>query len=331
MAALAEANSGQAQPYGADELTQKARAALAELFEHEVWVFPVSTGTAANALASSVMTPPYGAIFASQTAHIDTSECGAAEFYTGGAKIVLVQTDRGRILPDALSEALGKAGKGLAHRVQPAGLNITQASERGTVYSLNHLEQLTEIGKRHGLKIHMDGARFANAVAKLNCKPAETTWRIGVDVLSFGLTKNGAMGVEAVICFRQDLAEELRYRQRRAGQVYSKMRFASAQLLAYVKDGLWLRNAANANAMGLRLGQGLSHVPGVRLEEPIEINQVFLTMPEPVIAGMEKAGIGLGRRGDGHVRMVAAWSSTEAEIDRAIQAARAAAKGKAAA
>jgi threonine aldolase len=332
MQALAEANRGQAQPYGADELTQKARTALCELFEHELWVFPVSTGTAANALATSVITPPYGAIYASQTAHIDISECGAAEFFTGGAKIVLVPSEHGRMLPDALTATLETAGKGLANRVQPSGLSITQATERGTVYSMNHLQQLIEIGKRHGLKIHLDGARFANAVAKLKVKPADMTWRLGVDVLSFGLTKNGAMGVEAVICFRQDMAEEMRYRQRRAGQVYSKMRFASAQLIAYVKDGLWLKNAENANAMGLRLGQGLSQVPGVKLEEPIEINQLFFTMPERIVAGMEKAGIGLGRRGGGLVRLVTAWSTTAAEVDSAIAAARqAAAKGKAAA
>ncbi|MBI1774290.1 MAG: low specificity L-threonine aldolase [Proteobacteria bacterium] len=332
MAALVEANKGQAQPYGADALTTRAKAALAELFEHEVWVFPVSTGTAANALATSVLTPPYGAVYASTTAHIDVAECGATEFFTGGAKIVLVPSERGRMQPDGLTEALAKAGKGLAHRVQPAGLSLTQATERGTVYSLDEIGRLTEIAKRHGLKIHMDGARFANAVARLKVKPAEATWRLGVDVLSFGLTKNGALGVDAVICFRQDMAEEMRYRQRRAGQVYSKMRYASAQLLAYVNNGLWLKNAAHANAMGARLGNGLAAVPGVGLEEPVEINQVFLSMPEAVIAGMEAAGIGLGRRGGSQVRMVAAWSSSEAEIDGAIAAARAAAgKDKAAA
>jgi threonine aldolase len=332
MAALAEANRGQAQPYGADDFSQKARQALSELFEHEVWVFPVSTGTAANALATSVLTPPYGAIYASQTAHIDVAECGATELFTGGAKIVLIASERGRIEADALESTIAKAGKGIPSRVQPAGLSLTQATERGTLYSLDQLRRLIDIGKRSALKIHMDGARFANAVAALKVKPADLTWRLGVDVLSFGLTKNGAMGVDAIVCFRQDMAEEMRYRQRRAGQVYSKMRYAAAQIVAYVKDGLWLSNAERANAMGRRLGEGLARVPGVKLDEPVEINQVFLSMEEPIIADMEKAGIGLGRRGDGHVRLVAAWSSTEAEIDTAIAAARAAAtKGKAAA
>jgi threonine aldolase len=332
MQALLEANRSQAQPYGADELTRQAKDALSALFEREVWIFPVSTGTAANALATAVITPPWGAIYASQTAHIDISECGAAEFFTGGAKIVLVASEHGRMQPDALEATLAGAGKGLANRVQPSGLSLTQATERGTVYSLDHLNRLIEIGKKSGLKIHMDGARFANASAKLRVKPAELTWRLGVDVLSFGLTKNGALGVEAVICFRQDMAEEMRYRQRRAGQVYSKMRFASAQLLAYVKNGLWLKNAENANAMGLRLSQGLVQVPGIRLEETTEINQIFVSMPERMIAGMEKAGIGLNRRGGTQVRFVTAWSTTEAEVDGAIEAAKAvAAAGKQAA
>ncbi|MSP47799.1 MAG: aminotransferase class I/II-fold pyridoxal phosphate-dependent enzyme [Alphaproteobacteria bacterium] len=321
MAALARVDVGPAQPYGQDPESKALKAALSDLFGTEVWVFPVSTGTAANAIGLSAMTPPFGAIYCSETAHIETSECGAAELFTGGAKLQLVRARSGKMDVDALDEAIRKAGKGLAHRAQPATVNLTIATERGTVYPLKDLERIAEVTKRHGLRFHMDGARMANALAALGASAADVTTRIGVDVLSFGATKNGALNAEAIVAFRKDIAEELRYRVRRAGQVWSKMRYASAQLRAYVEGGLWLRLATQANAAGKRLSQGLVQVPDVRMLEPVEINQLFVEMPERVIAGLESDGIGLGRR-DGGVRMVTAWCSTNAEIDHVVARAK---------
>lgn len=321
MAALARVDVGPAQPYGQDPESKAAKAALSDLFGTEVWVFPVSTGTAANAISLSAMTPPYGVIFCSEVGHIETSECGAAQLFTGGAKLTLIRATSGKMDVDALDEAIRTSGKGLQHRSQAAVVNLTIATERGTVYPMRDLERIAEVTKRHGLKFHMDGARMANALVALGASAADVTTRIGVDVLSFGATKNGALNAEAIVAFRKDIADELRYRVRRSGQVWSKMRYASAQLRSYVEGGLWLRLAAQANRAGKRLSEGLVQVPGVRMMEPVEINQLFVEMPERVIAGLEADGIGLGRR-DGGVRMVTAWCTTDAEVDHVIARAK---------
>jgi threonine aldolase len=317
MAALARVNLGPAQPYGQDPETKALKAALSDLFGTEVWVFPVSTGTAANAISLSAMTPPYGVIFCSEIGHIETSEVGAAQLFTGGAKLTLVRHRSGKMDVDALDEAIRVSGKGLQHRSQAAVVNLTIATERGAVYPMRELERIAEVTKRHGLKLHMDGARMANALVALGASAADVTTRLGVDVLSFGATKNGALNAEAIVVFRKEIAEEMRYRVRRSGQVWSKMRYASAQLRAYVEGGLWLRLAAQANRAGKRLADGLVRVPGVSLLEPVEINQLFVAMPERVIAGLEADGIGLGRR-DGGVRMVTAWSTTDEEVDHVV-------------
>jgi threonine aldolase len=323
MQALAEANVGTSQPYGNDPWSKATKDAFSDLFETEVSVFPQATGTSANALSLSLLTPPYGAVYCSQTAHIDTSECGAGEFFTGGAKIVPVTSASGRINPEALEATLKAAGKGLAHRSQPSGLSITQATERGSVYALSHVAKLTDIAKRHGLKIHLDGSRFANAVARLGCRPAEATWRLGVDVMSFGATKNGAMSVDAIVVFNPAMAEEMRYRARRAGQIFSKMRYGAVQLSAYIKDGLWLKAAGHANAMAERLGRGLAGIPGVSLDESVEINQVFVGLPESTIVGLEADGMTVNRRGDGHIRLVTAWNTKPEDVDWVVARVRA--------
>ena len=267
------------------------------------------------------MTPPYGVIFCSETGHIETSECGAAQLFTGGAKLTLIRHKSGKMDVDALDEAIRTSGKGMQHRSQAAVVNLTIATERGTVYPTRELERIAEVTKRHGLKFHMDGARMANALVALGASAADVTTRLGVDVLSFGATKNGALNAEAIVAFRKDIADELRYRVRRSGQVWSKMRYASAQLRSYVEGGLWLRLAAQANRAGKRLSEGLVQVPGVRMMEPVEINQLFVEMPERVIAGLETDGIGLGRR-DGGVRMVTAGCTSDAEVDHVIARAK---------
>ena len=321
MAALTRVNVGPAQPYGQDPESKALRTTFSDLFGTEVWVMPVSTGTAANSIALSALTPPYGTILCSDTAHIETSECGATELFSGGAKLTHVAAESGRMSADALNEVIGRAGKGLQHRSQPAAISLTIGTERGTVYPVSEIARIAEVARRHRLSLHIDGARIANALIALGASPRSVTTDLGVDALSFGATKNGALNTDAIVVFRKDIADELRYRLRRAGQVWSKMRYSAAQLNAYVEGGLWLRLAEQANRTAKRLAEGLGQVPGVRLMERVEINQVFAEMPEKVIACLEADGIVLGRRDQG-VRMVTAWSTTTEEVDYVIGRAR---------
>ncbi|MFQ5783340.1 MAG: threonine aldolase family protein [Alphaproteobacteria bacterium] len=317
MEALARANRGQDDSYGEDATTGRLVARLSELFETDVAVFPVGTGTAANALALSVMTPPFGAVYCHREAHIAVDECGAPEFYTGGAKLVPLDGRDGKLEADALNEAVAGAGVGDVHKAQPAVLSLTQASECGTVYSLDELAALAEVARRHGLGLHMDGARLANALATLGCTPAEATWRAGVRVLSFGATKNGAMAAEAIVVFDRGLAAELAYRHKRGGHLFSKMRFLSAQLEAYVDDGLWLANAAHANRLAAIFAEGLPAIPGAALLFPVQANEVFVRLPEPVIDGLLADGFAFHRWPDDRssaVRLVTAFNTREEDV-----------------
>ncbi|HYE48893.1 MAG TPA: low specificity L-threonine aldolase [Azospirillaceae bacterium] len=321
MAALQAANEGAVGSYGADPWTARVEKRLAELFETEVTVFPVATGTAANSLALSVMTPPWGAVYCHPDSHINTDECGAPEMFTGGAKLVAVEGGYGKVDPDALRDALAAAHPGFVHAVQPAALSLSQATEAGTAYTPGEVAELAGIARRHKLLVHMDGARFANAVAHLGCAPADVTWRAGVDALSFGATKNGALTAEAVVLFRRDLAESFGYRRKRAGHLLSKMRFVSAQLDAYLEDGLWLKLAGHANAMAARLATGLSALPGVALRDPVEANELFVAMPEAMVAGLEARGFRFYRWDDRVIRLVTAWNTERASVDAFVAAA----------
>src|SRR6185312_1799022 len=247
-------------------------------------VFPVATGTAANALALAALTPPWGAIYCHEAAHIQSDECGAPEFFAAGAKLLPLAGEDAKLMPATVEAALLE--RGVVHHVQPSALSISQATEAGTLYRPAEIAALGALARRHGLALHMDGARFANAVAALGCAPADLTWRAGVDALSFGATKNGALAAEAVIFFDPAKAADLAYRRKRAGHLFSKMRFLSAQLDAYLADGLWLRNARHANAMAARLGQGLARLPGARLVHPVEANEVFVELAEASIAAL---------------------------------------------
>ncbi len=317
LAALVAANAGSVPSYGADAISQRLQAQFSELFETAVTVFPVATGSAANALALSVLTPPYGAVYCHATAHIQVDECGAPEFYTGGAKLATLPGAHGKLSAADLAAALGRAGTGVVHHVQPAALSLTQATEAGTVYRVEEVAALAEVAQAHGLGVHMDGARFANAVASLGCTPAEITWRAGVEVLSFGATKNGAMAAEAVVFFKPELAESFGYRRKRGGHLFSKMRFLSAQLEAYLTDGLWLNNAAHANRLAQQLARGLAALPGARLCAPVEANEIFVLLPEPVIAGLEADGFQFYRwesEQPGVIRLVTAFDTREPEV-----------------
>jgi threonine aldolase len=284
--AIVAANTGTAAPYGDDEYTRRMNERFATLFERDVQVYPLSSGTGSNSVALSALANPYGAIYCHETAHINVYECGAPEFFTG-AKLVGLPGRDFRLEPAALDDALGLAGRGNPTRVQPFALNITQPTDFGTLYSLAEITMLCEVAHRHGLRVHMDGARFANAVAALNCAPADLTWRCGVDVLSLGATKNGAINAEAVVVFDAELAREIPYRMKRGGQVLSKARFVSAQLERYVADDRWLRRARQANAHAATLARELTALPGVSLVAPVEINMLFLRMPAAAVAALD--------------------------------------------
>jgi threonine aldolase len=285
--AVVAANAGTASPYGDDEYTRRMNERFAAVFEHPLQVFPLSSGTGSNSIGLAALANPYGAIYCHETAHINTYECGAPEFFTG-AKLVGLSGRDFKLEAAALDEALALAGRGNPTRVQPFALNITQPTDFGTLYSPAEITALCEVAHRHGLRVHMDGARFANALAALGCSPADLTWRCGVDVLSLGATKNGAINAEAVVVFDRALAQEIPYRMKRGGQVLSKARFVSAQLERYLADDLWLERARQANVNAAALAARLTQIPGVTLVAPVEINMLFLRMPDAAVAALDR-------------------------------------------
>jgi threonine aldolase len=328
MAAVDEANRGMLASYGGDHYTERLQQVAGEVFETEVWIFPVSSGTAANSLALAQISPPYGAIYCYEAAHIVTDECGAPEFFTGGAKLIGLPAADGKILPAQLDAAIAFAQEMGVHHVKPAAVSVTQSTEWGTVYGLAQLSALAATAKRHGLGVHMDGARFANALVHLGCSPAEATWKSGIDVLSLGATKNGALCAEAVVFFNRDIAAEFERRRKRAGQLWSKMRFLSAQLLAYFHNDHWLRNARHANSMAATLAQGLQGVSGARLLHSVDANEIFAALPEKTVASLESAGFGFYRwplcalDNAVAIRLVTSHATRGADVDAFIGAAQ---------
>ncbi|MCQ0034097.1 low specificity L-threonine aldolase [Burkholderia glumae] len=321
--ALVACASGRAPAYGADPWTASVERRLAELFEHEVAVSIVPTGTAANSLALATLTPPWGSVLCHPDSHINNDECGAPAFFAGGAKLVTVAGPDARIDPARLAAA-ARAKRGDVHTTQPSAVSITQATEVGSVYTLDEIGAIGEICRAESLSLHMDGARFANALVALGCTPAEMTWRAGVDALSFGATKNGVPGAEAVVLFDTRRAAELAFRRKRAGHLSSKMRFLSAPLDAYLADALWLRNARHANAMAKRLADGLQALPGVALVGGNAANILFCRLPQALTAGLLAAGVRFyhDRWAPGVVRFVTSFATTEDEVDRLLALAR---------
>jgi threonine aldolase len=321
--AVVAAAAGYAPSYGDDPFTGSVRHRLSEIFERDVEVFPVSTGTAANCLSLATLTPPWGSVLCHPSSHIDVDECGAPEFFTGGAKLVPVPGDDSKIDPDALRDAVRRRA-GDVHSVQPSVVSISQATERGSVYTLDEIRRLAGIAKDAGLRVHMDGARFANALDHLGVTPAEMTWKAGVDVLSFGATKNGAMTADAIVSFDPALATEIAFRAKRAGQLASKMRFHTAQLDAYLTDGLWLHNAHQANTMAARLGDGLKAVPGTELLSSPQANILFCRLPQQTTEGLLTEGYTFhhDRWAPGIVRLVTSFSHTPEDIDQFLDAVR---------
>jgi threonine aldolase len=325
MEALTRANDGYARSYGADALMDRARTRIRDLFDApEAEVFLVATGTAANSLSIALLTPPWAAVFAHDDAHAAVDECGAPEFFSGGAKMIGVAGAHGKMTPHTLTAALSRVGQAGVHGVQRGMLSITNVTEAGTVYSPDEVQALTRLAKSAGLPCHMDGARFANALVATGASPADMTWRAGIDILSLGGTKNGCMGVEAVVLFDPAKAWELQLRRKRAGHLFSKHRYLSAQMEAYLTDDLWLRLAGQANAMGARLVQGLAQLPGTSLMHPAPANMLFPTWAPGTHERAQAKGAVYypmpapeGREG---ARLVASWSTTAQDVDALLQA-----------
>ncbi|ABL71731.1 threonine aldolase family protein [Paracoccus denitrificans] len=330
MAALAAANEGHVTSYGGDAITRAAQDRLRELFDApEAAVHFVASGTAANALSLSLLSPGWGKVFCHADAHVQTSETGAPEFFTGGAKLVPIPGAGGKITPEALAEALLANGRDSVHAGRNAALTLTNATEWGTVYSPDEVEPLAAIACDAGLGLHMDGARFANALAGLDVAPADLTWRAGVDILSLGGTKNGCMGVEAVLIFDPARSEEFEFRRKRAGALVSKHRYLSAQILAWLEGDLWLQLARHANAMAHELALGLARLPGVRIDQRVESNAVFATIPSELHRRACEAGIGhhlwphtqdAAEDEPVSIRLVCGWDTRIEDVTGALQA-----------
>lgn len=322
LAALHSANAGPMPSYGNDPLTKKVEERLKEIFECDLRAFPVATGTAANVLGLSVMTPPYGAVYCHRLAHIEQDECGAPEFYTHGAKLVKLEGVGGKLQATELEDALKKSGAGIVHHVQPAVVDITQATESGTTYRPEEIAEISLVAQKYGLGVHMDGARFANAISFLDCAPADITWRAGVDVLSFGATKNGAMGTEAVVFFNLEQAREFEFRRKRGAHLFSKMRYLSAQLDAYLTDDLWLDLAGHANRMAREAAKRISAIPGAEIIHPVEANMIFARLPEVSLECLAVSDILYYRNGEetaGEVRLVTSWNTSEQDVNHLLR------------
>jgi threonine aldolase len=316
--AIHTANHGLEKAYGDDPWTGRLSDVLGEYFGKPVRAFPVATGTAANALSLAVLSPPYGAVLAHEESHIVRDECGAPEFFTGGARLVLIPGSHAKLTPDAI-EATLDANPASVHTVQPAVVSLTQATELGTTYRPTEVAALADTAHRRALTVHMDGARFANSTVFLGCHPADITWRAGVDVLSFGATKNGALAAEAVVFFEPERACDFELRRKRSGHLLSKSRFVSAQLLAYVQTGVWRRNAERANGLAQRIARAAAS----RVLHPVEANEVFVRLEPPEKARLRDAGFAFydwGAEAGSEARLVASWDQPEASVNALCEA-----------
>lgn len=287
---LLQESEGFSMPYGASELDAKVENQFCELFEREVAVFFVGTGTAANSLALAAVNRPGGVSFCHREAHMIEDECGAPEFFTHGARLAPVDGKNGKIDPDNLKAEIGRFPPGFVHTGQPMAISITQATEIGTLYKPDEIRAISAIAKQHGLPLHVDGARFANAVAALDMSPAQLSWELGVDILSFGATKNGCWCAEALVFMQPEMARDLPFIRKRAAQLFSKTRFIASQFDAYLQDDLWLHLARHANIMGQRLQDGLARCKNARLAWPGEANEVFCILQKQQAEALRKQG-----------------------------------------
>ncbi|TDO95725.1 threonine aldolase family protein [Marinomonas balearica] len=322
-AIVSAAASGDAMPYGNDDSTALVTRMFAELFECEVDVFLVSTGTAANVLSLSAMTPQWGSVFCHEESHLLNDESSAPEFFTGGARLVGLGGCDAKINPQQLRKLVNQK-VGDVHSCQPAALSLSQVTEVGSVYSLEEIKELTEIAKSAGIPTHMDGARFANAIVSLGCTPAEMTWKAGVDIVSFGATKNGAMAAEAIVVFNRTLTESLDIRRKRGGHLHSKMRLLSSQMIAYLSNDLWRKNASHANDMMTFLQDGLRQITSIKINTPAQANMLFCTLPEGMEQYLLEEGFAFygGRWETGVVRFVTSFRTPKEGIEAFIESAQ---------
>jgi threonine aldolase len=314
-AALAEANAGHEASYGNDSWTERASNLIREIFETKCEVFFVFNGTAANSLSLASLCQSYNSVLCHKLAHVEVAECGAPEFFANGSKVLLLEGANGKVDPAQIHDAVNKRND--IHYPKPRALSLTQATEEGTVYSVNELNALTDIARHYGLRVHMDGARFANAVASLNVAPKEITWQVGLDVLCFGGTKNGIAIGEAVVFFNLEAARDFDYRCKQGGQLASKMRFLSAPWTGMLKDGAWLRHARHANAMAKRLEAGLRGVPGIRISDPVESNVVFAEIAPALERQLHERGwrFYTGVVTPDESRLMCSWDTTPEDVD----------------
>lgn len=297
--------------YDGDAWSQKLDGAFSELFEREVRALWVSTGTAANCLALASLCPPYQGIICHKDAHIEVDEAGGPGFFSGGAKLILVDGPGAKVTPETVEDAVGRIRKDV-HQVQPRVLSITNATEYGLVYSAQEVGALGEVAKLHGLRLHMDGARFANAIASTGAKPADLTWRAGAEAMSFGFVKNGGLNAEAIVLFNTQLADEIAVRRKRAGHLSSKGRMLAAQILALLKDGLWLDNARAANAAATTIGAAA----GDRRVYPVEANEIFVRATSPEGQSLRDQGFDFYDWGPNEVRFVTSWDSDARAVEQ---------------
>jgi len=318
VASIADANHGTAIAYGHDEVTARLEQRVREVFEHDTArVFPVTSGTAANALALTALCPPWGSILCHDTAHILNSEGGAASMLGGGAVMKGVPGDDYRMTPDSVRAAIDSITWGDPHHSQPSVLSFTQPTDMGTIYPLSEVEELSAVARGSGLKVHLDGARIANALVALDCSPADLTWRAGVDAVSLGATKNGGLSAEAIVVFDDAAADELVYRTKRSGHVTSKMRFQSTQVLAYLADDLWLRMARNSNERMVQLAAGLRQLPVEFVNRP-DVNMLFAKLSPEAIDRLVDADLLFYRMSADTIRLVTSWQTTDDDITEAL-------------
>ncbi len=324
--AIVEANTRLTDvSYCHDDGAKAVEARLSAIFERDVRAFLVVNGTGANSLALSAISLPFGGVFCHESSHISTDECNCPELFTGGAKLITLPGEHGKLTPAVVAEKLAQFGHG-EHGAKPSALSLTNATELGTVYTTAEIRALSDVVKARGMKVHMDGARFANALVALGCSPAEMTWKAGVDVLSFGGTKNGGMMLEAVVFFDTALADDFLYRRKRAGQLVSKGRFLSSQMLAYLHDDVWLANARRANALAQALAKGLQKSNRVRLTNPVQANEVFAVMPKASFDAVQAHGAHFydwpwpGLAADEiHCRFVTSFATPEEDVQRFLE------------
>jgi len=313
---MERANRGHATSYGDDPWTERAATAFRKLFATDCELFFVFNGTAANSLALASLCQSYHSVICADSSHVETDECGAPEFFSNGSKLLIAHSENGKVAPEAIHELATKRQD--IHYPKPRVVTITQSTEIGTVYTVDELGGIAEASRQHGLSLHMDGARFANACARLGVSPAEMTWKNGVDVLCFGGTKNGLAVGEAVLFFDHKLAADFDYRCKQAGQLASKMRFLAAPWIGMLESGAWLRNAEHANRCATYFAEQIAGIPKVRITSPVDANAVFLLAPDPVLDKLRQRGWRFYTFIGGAARFMFAWDSELSRIDELV-------------